>query len=117
MDSARWAGDDASATWVPGAQGMLATGKGGSTRPNEPHSSQCEPAFGRLPLPESAASGEPGDAVVRVQMPPSLPVRTSCASMDAGATNADRTARKLRNAAKRAHKDGRVQLEDGYNTA
>ena len=30
MDSARWAGAEASATWVPGAQGMLAMKNAGA---------------------------------------------------------------------------------------
>ena len=41
---------------------------------------------------------------VSEQTPPSLPVRTSRASIDTGANNADSTAKKLRKAAKRLQK-------------
>lgn len=65
--------------------------------------SQCEPAGAASP----AISAAVALAVFTKQSPPSLPVRTSSASMDAGATKADNTARKLRKAAKRRH-NGRV---------
>ena len=69
--------------------------------------SQCEPAGAALP----AISAAVALAVFTKQSPPSLPVRTSCASMDAGATKADNTAKQLRKAATRRHK-GRVAEVD-----
>ncbi len=119
MDSAKWAGDDASANWVPGSQGMLATGKAGNTRPSAPHKSQCEPA-GASPLanpPRPPSSALLAARLLSVQMPPNLPLRTSCASMDAGAASAEKTARKLRMTAKRAHKEGRTRMDGKQITA
>lgn len=66
--------------------------------------SQCDPA--------GTASPAALLAVFTRQTPPSLPVRTSSASIEAGATKADNTAKKLRKAATRLHK-GRVEGNDG----
>ena len=81
----------------------------GSARPGEPHKSQCEPPAAALPLPALPTSGLLDVGVIRLQIPPNLPVRTSSASMETGATSADNTARKLRNAAKRTQMDWGLQ--------
>ena len=69
--------------------------------------SQCEPAGAASP----DASAVVALAMFTKQSPPSLPVRTSSASMDAGATKADNTAKQLWKAATRRHK-GRVAEVD-----
>jgi hypothetical protein len=79
--------------------------KDGKTRANEPHMSQCDPA--------GAASPAALLAVFTRQIPPSLPVRTSSASIEAGALSADNTARKLRKAATRLHK-GKTDGDNGW---
>ena len=84
--------------------------------PKEPHNSQCVPAFDALPLPASTPSVLDDDAVLTTHTPPSLPVRTSSASMDAGATSAENRARKLRKAANLAHRDGRLRDDGVVNT-
>lgn len=79
---------------------------GGGASPGEPHISQCEAVCG-APLPlVSPASALPDAAKFRLQTPPSLPLRTSWASMETGASKADKTARKLSHAATRVHQDG-----------
>src|SRR3990167_8297637 len=65
--------------------------------PMVPHRSHCKPICGESP----GASGLLADAAVALQRPPSWPVRTSSASIDTGAHNADSTARKLKPAARR----------------
>ena len=102
------------ATWVPGKQGMAATCSAGSARPTEPHRSQCMPAWAGLPSLESES---PAEAVLTEQIPPSLPARTSWASMDTGATNADSTARKLSQAARRAHTESARRGDGRWDTA
>jgi hypothetical protein len=52
-------------------------------------------------------------AVFTRQSPPNLPVRTSSASIDAGALSADNTAKKLRKAATRLHK-GKTDGDNGW---
>ena len=92
-------------------------GAGGNAKPIKPHSSQCEPAWAvplSVELPESTTENV---AVLTAQMPPSLPVRTSSASMDAGATNAEKTASKLRRAARRDQKLLPCRVEDALTTA
>src|SRR2546427_12599672 len=79
---------------------MAKTGSGGNAIPNEAHQSQCTPAFAALP---SLTSRLMAEVSLTLQRPPSLPLRTSSASMDTGASKADSTARKLRKAARRAH--------------
>lgn len=127
MDAATGDGSARLNTWVLAKLAIAATGKGGMTRPSAPHKAQCEAAWPRLllplpvplpllSLPASKAAAPPWDTALTVQMPPSFPVLTSCASIDTGATSADRTARKLRNAAKRAHKDGRWRLDGRLGT-
>ena len=96
------AGKSTAATCWPAKQGMAETASGGNAQPSEPHKSQCEPACGASPEPVSELLLE---AALRLQMPPSWPVRTSSASMDTGASNADSTARKLKKAARHAHTD------------
>ena len=78
---------------------METTGNGGSAKPREPHKSQCEPACGAVP----GVSGLLAEPAFKLQRLPSLPVRTSSASIDTGASKADTTARKLSQAARRAH--------------
>lgn len=94
------AGKSKAATCWPGKQGMAATAGGGKAQQKAPHMSQCAPACSAPSLP---ASELPDSAALTLQMPPSLPVRTSWASMDTGAHSADSTARKLKQAARRAH--------------
>lgn len=102
-DAARLAGDSARARCLTGAVKRVAEASiGGAASPSEAHQSQCEPVCSALSSP---ASGLPAVAVLTLQILPSLPPRTSSASIDAGATSADRTARKLKHAAKRAQTD------------
>ena len=79
---------------------MAETASGGSTQPGELHKSQCASVCGASPepVPEMLAK-----SVLTLQIPPSWPVRTSRASIDTGAHNADSTARKLSQAARRAN--------------
>ncbi len=95
-------------SWLPGEHGIAATGKGGNTNPVDAQRSQRNPDCGASLSPESALAVE---AVLTLQMPPSLPVRTSCASMATGATNADKTARKASHAARRTQMEA-VELDD-----
>jgi len=78
---------------------MAQIGCGGNASAVELHQLQCE-ADGASPGPDS---GLPDEAVLALHRPPSLPVRTSSASSETGASNADSTARKLNKAARRAH--------------
>jgi hypothetical protein len=106
MAAARTNGKSIPESCWSGWLGIDGPAKGGKTKANELHISQCEPAGAASP----AISAAVALAVLTKQSPPSLPVRTSSASMDAGATKADNTARKLKKAAMRLHK-GRT--EDG----
>ena len=106
-------GKSASATCWPAKQGMAQTTKGGSNQPGAPHKSQCVPACGAAPEPASATLPEPA---LRLQMPPSLPVRTSSASSDTGASSADSTARKLSQAARRNQTDGGERHDERRDT-
>lgn len=107
------------ASWKTAAIAVMGTGKtpawsgDGKPGPVEPHRSQCMPAWAGLPSLESES---PAEAVLTEQIPPSLPARTSWASMDTGATNADSTARKPSQAARRAHTEGARQDDGGWNT-
>ncbi len=93
---------------------MAETGSDGGANPMEPHQSQCEPACGTSLEPASELLAE---TALALQRPPSLPVRTSSASKDTGATNADSTARKPNQAAKRAHTDSGGREDGRWNTA
>ena len=104
ISAAKSNGKSMPATCSPGWLGKVCALKDGKTRANEPHMSQCDPA--------GTASPAALLAVFTRQTPPSLPVRTSSASIEAGATSADNTATKLRKAATRLHK-GRVEGNDG----
>ena len=100
MAVAKFAEKSAAATCWPGQLGMVKAASGGSTHPGELHKSQCAPVCGASPeaAPEMLAK-----SVLTLQIPPSWPVRTSWASIDTGAHNADSTARKLNQAAKRVN--------------
>src|SRR5215207_7441754 len=107
------AGIAATATAVPVKQGVDTTAKGGSTNPGELHRSQRKPVDAASPSVESLAVLEKEEAVLTVQMPLNLPLRTSWASMDTGAHNAAATARKASQAARRSHA-GRVGRDAGW---
>ena len=79
---------------------MDSTASGGDAQPNEAHKLQCAPAGGASSRPASAALTR---CVLTLQMPLNWPLRTSWANADTGAHNADSTARKLSQAARRAH--------------
>lgn len=97
------------ATCWPGWLGRGCAVKGGKAKANEPHESQCEPAGVTSPLPSVG--------VLTKHSPPSLPVRTSSASMAAGPMSAANTATKLRKAAMLFHR-GRFDGDDNWvNTA
>lgn len=107
MAAARTNGKSMPASCWPGWLEINGPPKGGKTNANEPHMSQCAPAGAASPAMSAAVAL----AVFARQSPPSLPVRTSSASIDAGAISADNTAKKLRKAATRRHKG----LTDGDN--
>ena len=84
------------AGWQLGLLGKLCAEKAGNANANEPQESQWGPFW--------AVSLLASTAMLTPQIPPSLPVRTSSASADAGATSAAHTAIKLSKAATRLHK-------------
>ena len=98
------AGISATATAVPVAQETFATGRGGSASPAEPHRSQRRPAEAALPSVESMPASD--EAMLTVQMPLSLPLRTSWARMDRGAHNAAATASNASPGARGSHRGG-----------
>lgn len=100
MAAVRFAGTSAWATCRPGKLGMASTASGGEAQANEAHKLQCAPDGGASSRPASAALAK---WVFTLQMPLNWPLRTSCASIDTGAHKADSTARKLNQAARRAH--------------
>ena len=112
MAAPAFAGTSATATAVPAKHGTAASGSAGNTKAREPQRSQRMPVDAS-PSAESLPASE--EAVLTLQMPPSLPVLTSCASMDTGAHNAAATARKLNQVARRAHivSVGRVEGKCG----
>ena len=85
---------------------MVTTASNGKAQASEPHTSQCELVAGVPLSPGVPASGALAVSVLRLHTPPSLPVRTSSASMEIGEISASSTARKLRKAAKRAQGAG-----------
>ncbi len=93
------------ATRLPGKVGIKNSGNTTSVRPSEPHRSQCAPLGCAELLPAAAPSTLllVAAKLFKLQTPPSLPLCTSCASIDTGAHNADNSATKLRKAAKRDH--------------
>ena len=107
MAAARTNGKSIPESCWSGWLGIDGPEKGGKPKANEPHMWQCEPAGAASP----AISAAVALAMFTKQSPPSLPVRTSSANMDAGATKADNTAKQLRKAATRRHK-GRVAEVD-----
>ena len=94
----------------------------GNTSPRVPHNSQEAPCVrasswsGLLLANVSAKFCADTEVEVKLQIPPSFPVRNSCASIDAGATSAKKMARKLKNAAKRAQTHRRLRLEKVSDT-
>lgn len=113
MAVAKLAGVSATATSWPAKEGTAQATRGGKISPIVPHRSQ------RMPEP-GASSGESGlgaDSALALQRPPSWPVRTSSASIETGAHNADSTARKPRHAAKRAHTDSGGRNDGRQDTA
>ena len=99
-----------------------ATTSMGNTSPRVPHNSQEAPCarasswsgflLSRLANASVKVCADTEvEAEVKLQIPPSFPVRNSCASIDAGATSAKKMARKLKNAAKRTQIDRRLRLE------
>ncbi|GEM_PF-4839176 len=119
MVVAKSAGKSATATRWPAKKGTAQTASDGGMSPMVPHNSQFEPEC-------SASPGESGlwaDSALALQKLPSWPVRTSSASIDTGAHNADSRARKLRHAARRVHtesggrKNGREDTPQLYGPA
>lgn len=106
LDAAASAVKGAAATRLPGKLGIVTTASSGKAHASEPHTSQCEPVAGAPLSPAVPASGALAVSVLRLHTPPSLPVRTSSASMELCETNANSTARKLRKAAKRVQTAG-----------
>jgi len=89
---------------------MASTASGGDAQPSDAHKLQCAPACGASPKPASEGLAK---SVLTLQMPLNWPLRTSWASIDTGAHKADSTARKLSQAARRAH-TGSVGREWGW---
>lgn len=92
---------------------MAQTGNGGKASAGELHQSQCDAADSAWPEP---SSGLPAEATPALQMPPSLPVRTSSASRDTGASSAASTARKAQKAPRRALTDKGGRMAGQENT-
>lgn len=109
MAAARTNGKSMPESCWSGWLGIDGPAKGGKTNANELHMSQCAPAGAALPAMSAAVAL----AVFARQSPPSLPVSTSSASIDAGEAKADNTARKLRKAATRRH-NGRLEGNDDW---
>ena len=84
---------------------MVTPASSGKAHASEPHKSQCEPVAGVPLSPGVPASGVLAVSELRLHTPPSLPVRTSSASMEIGEASASSTARKLRTVAKRVQID------------
>lgn len=107
------AGKSDCATCVPAKQGICGDCRAGSTSAVAPQSSQCDDGWTSSLAPdESAVPDNPASDMPALQMPPNLPVCTSRASMETGASKAARTATNPRNAAIRARR-GNVWLEVG----
>ena len=122
FDAATGGGKKKAASSRPAKGPAEATMSMGNTKPRVAHSSQDAPCpraslssalllSGLLAGLENVFANVWVEAAFRLQIPPSLPVRSSCASIDAGATSAKKMARRLKNAAKRAQIDRRMRLD------